>query len=66
MRVLGCQGCSSGLKHLAAPRAAVVVMCLVSIVLHRAITAVTVPRPDNTPLAAWGSFHCSCWAGGGL
>ncbi|KAM9085042.1 LOW QUALITY PROTEIN: anoctamin-7 [Megaptera novaeangliae] len=35
--------------------AAVVVMCLVSIVLHRAIMAVTVSRPDNTPLAAWAS-----------
>ncbi|MBW03983.1 Anoctamin-7, partial [Eschrichtius robustus] len=50
---------AAGLKHLAAPRAAVVVMCLVSIVLHRAIMAVTVSRPDNTPLAAWASCVAS-------
>lgn len=47
--------------HLAVPQVAVVVMCLVSIILYRAIMAILVSRSDNTLLAAWVSPHLPSW-----
>lgn len=40
-------------------------MCLVSIILYRAIMAILVSRSDNTLLAAWVSLHCPLLLGGG-
>lgn len=40
-----------------APKVAVVVMCLVSIILYRAIMAILVSRSNNTLLAAWVSLQ---------
>lgn len=37
---------------------AVVIMCLVSIILYRAIMAVVVSKSENAFLSAWVSFRC--------
>lgn len=45
------------LRRLAALQVAVVIMCLVSIILYRAIMAILMSRLNNTVLAAWVSLH---------
>ncbi|XP_077614377.1 anoctamin-7 [Crocuta crocuta] len=51
-----CAAAAAGDAHTSlALQVAVVLMCLVSIILYRAITAIVVSRSNNTLLAAWAS-----------
>ncbi|KAB1278704.1 Anoctamin-7 [Camelus dromedarius] len=57
--VLGCRDSSTAAQASGCPQVAMVVMCLVSVILYRAILAILVSRSNNTLLAAWSSCIAS-------
>lgn len=55
---VGARANSKGLRISLVLQVAVVIMCLVSIILYRAVMAIIVSRSDNTFLSAWVSLCC--------
>lgn len=55
---VGTRSTAGGLRTFLALQVAVVIMCLVSIILYRAIMAVIVSKSENAFLSAWVSLHC--------